>query len=376
MSDENVHVSTRSHLAEVVDSLKGFWQWWLEELAGVMPQALRSQFRVSSKAVLIEVDGGVCRLQSRTTKGTEFLTEFRLDEDPDLNEVEQRKMLISMTEQIVLLLPDHYVLSKIISLPQATSSRLENVLQFEMDRNTPFKAEDVYFNYQILNHDTAQQTIQVKLEIVTRTVLDELISQLVSQGITPSSVVPQSLSLSEIDNPAMSLLPRQNGTDKRRQAQRKRQQKVWIALVLIALVALWGLYQRYQRVEVLTQQIEEPRALAQQAKKLRSTLEQLQESQQFLFARKTTSPSVLILLRELTSIIPDNTWLTRLVIKDGEAALQGESANASALIGLIEETDQFQNVRFSSPVTINSRTEKERFSISAQLTQLQQGGAE
>jgi len=372
VSDENVNVGTRSYLEEVAESVKGFWQWWTEELAGLMPAVLRSQFKVQSKALLIEIDDGICRLKTKTPHGLELLSEFNLDSDLDDNEVEQRKTLAGMADQAILLLPDHYILRKTISLPEATASKLQDVLKFEMDRNTPFKADEVYFSYKVIRPDQAQHKIQVELTIVTRAVLDELLNRIAAQGINIGCVVPASLNLADIDNPVLNLLPRQGDADHRIRARRKQQQKFWFLLVLIVLVALGGLYQRYQRVESLTLEIEEPKTLAMETKRLRTELEQLKQSRQYLSSRKTSAPSALILLNELTILLPDNTWLTRLSIKDDAATLQGESSNASVLIGLIEQSEMFRDVRFSSPVTINPRSQKEHFSITARL---ESGGA-
>ncbi|WP_432471304.1 PilN domain-containing protein [Amphritea sp. HPY] len=376
MSDENTNVDTRSYLDEVAESVKGFWHWWTGELAGLMPTVLRSQFKVQSKALLIAIDNGVCYLKTKSPQGLELLAEFNLDDDPDYNEIEQRKTLAGMADQMVLLLPSHYILRKTVILPQATASKLDDVLKFEMDRNTPFKAEEVYFIHEIISRDPAQHKIHVELTIVTQDVLDGLLNRLAAQGIKVTNVVPESLNLTEIDNPVKNLLPREDGADHRIRAERQRQQKFWLLLVLIVLVALGGLYQRYQRVESLTREIEEPRALAMQAKKLRTELEQLQESRQFLVNRKQTAPSALLLLNELTGIIPDNTWLTRLFVKDQEITFQGESTSASALIGLVEESTMFHDVRFSSPVTINPRSQKEHFSITAKLQGPLAGGAQ
>jgi general secretion pathway protein L len=373
VSDENVNVSTRSNLDEAVDSVKGFWQWWTDELAGLMPKRLRSQFKVQSKALLVEIDNGICRLKTKTSRGAELLSEFSLDAEPDTNEVNQRNSLAGMSDQTILLLPEHYILRKAVSLPLATINKLEDVLKFEMDRNTPFKANDVYFIYRIISRDTEQQKVHIELAIVTRAVLDELLERLASQGIKPTTVVSEHVSLDEIDNPACDLLPLKPGSDQRMISRRKQQLKLWILVILILLIAGSSLYQRYQLAEQLSQDIEAPKELAMQAKKLRSELEQLKQSRQYLTTRKAAAPSVLIILNELTILLPDNTWLTRLSIKDGEVTLKGESTNASVLISLIEQSELFLDVRFTSPVTINPRTQKEHFSLTARL---ESGGAE
>lgn len=49
--------------------------------------------------------------------------------------------------------------------------------------------------------------------------------------------------------------------------------------------------------------------------------------------------------------------------------LDGESGEASALIGLLEGSALMENVRFASPVTSNPTTQKDRFSLVADLSQ-------
>jgi general secretion pathway protein L len=75
---------------------------------------------------------------------------------------------------------------------------------------------------------------------------------------------------------------------------------------------------------------------------------------------------VLELLDELTRILPDDTWITRLDIKGSELEIQGQSASAAALIPLIESSSILQNPRFRSPVTQIPRSDVERFHLSAE----------
>ena len=47
--------------------------------------------------------------------------------------------------------------------------------------------------------------------------------------------------------------------------------------------------------------------------------------------------------------------------------MQGQSPAASALIGALESSGLFENVRFTSPVTQDRRSGLERFHITAQI---------
>ncbi|GGK84883.1 PilN domain-containing protein [Amphritea balenae] len=367
MSGTELHSRSGSRLSKMLQTSNEFWLWWGGELAGLVPDAIRKYFKVQTRSVRVELINGSCRLHTYSGSRSALLTEFHLDQASGPEELEQRKALTSLSDQVVLLLPEHYILRKTISLPEATRSKLADVLNFEMDRNTPFKAEEVYFSYRISSHAKEQHKIQVELAIVTRAVLDELLEQLARQGVEPRRVVPQGVVPEEIDNPANDLLQR-GEPGKSQNGQDSRQRKLWL-LILLGLIVMGAFYQRYQHQANLQQAVIEPRAQAEHAKQLRDELQLLQDNRRFLIARKDPQSSSLVLLSELTRLLPDTTWISRLNLQDGTVVIQGESTNASALIAILEESTLFQDVRFSSPVTINPRSQKERFSISARQRQ-------
>jgi Tfp pilus assembly protein PilN len=68
-------------------------------------------------------------------------------------------------------------------------------------------------------------------------------------------------------------------------------------------------------------------------------------------------------MRDLTEILPADTWLTTLSLDDKGVELTGQAAAASALIPLLENSARLERVEFSSPVTRGR--EKEQFRIRA-----------
>lgn len=369
MSYHNLAVRALLSLQQLKGKLSEFWQWWTAELIGLIPAAIRSPFEIPSRMLLVRLSDNHCTLTTSTPQGENVLTEFSLDSHTSAEETGERRSLSGFAEQTVLLLPTELILYKTITLPAATASRLENVLAFEMDRNTPFKAEEVYFTFRIASRDLKQHKIQVELTIVTRKILDDLTQKIASLGVQISRVVPGNLNQSEVGNPEHNLLPQTDSADKRSGAQTRRLLGLWGLVLVILFIAFIALYQRYQHAEQLSRDIQAPRTEALQAKNIRDELEQLKASRAFLINSKIAAPSMLVLLKTLTEVIPDNTWLVRLTINEGQVTFQGESSDASSLISLIEETQAFNNVQFSSPVTINPRTQKERFAITASLGQ-------
>ena len=75
-----------------------------------------------------------------------------------------------------------------------------------------------------------------------------------------------------------------------------------------------------------------------------------------------------MIIRELTDVLPDNTWLNRLDIDGTQFQIQGQSETAALLIQLIESSPLLYNVRFSSSVVKVPRSITEQFHISADVT--------
>jgi Tfp pilus assembly protein PilN len=68
-------------------------------------------------------------------------------------------------------------------------------------------------------------------------------------------------------------------------------------------------------------------------------------------------------MRELTDLLPTDTWLTTLSLDAKGVELTGQAAAASALIPLLENSPRLERVEFSSPVTRGR--DKEQFRIRA-----------
>jgi hypothetical protein len=68
-------------------------------------------------------------------------------------------------------------------------------------------------------------------------------------------------------------------------------------------------------------------------------------------------------LRDLTDLLPADTWLTTVSFDQKGVELTGQAAAASALIPLLENSPRLERVEFSSPVTRGR--EKEQFRIRA-----------
>lgn len=79
--------------------------------------------------------------------------------------------------------------------------------------------------------------------------------------------------------------------------------------------------------------------------------------------RAISEGSVVLTIADLTSLLPDDTFLTDIEIVGSRISLSGYSQASSSLIGVLQDSGLFSNVRFSSSVTKAVGHSGDRFSI-------------
>ncbi|NVK41279.1 MAG: PilN domain-containing protein [Oceanospirillaceae bacterium] len=357
---------------EVSQPLSGFWQWWSGELFGLLPAEWRRRLR--GQALVARVEAGQ-KGQLVVSEGSEELYRVPLSAPPPLQLVQQLRQMSAQAGRTVLQVDPRKLLHKSIPLPAVTESRLESVLGFEMDRHTPFKAEDVYFGYRVSRRDVPGQRILVDLYLMPRKRLDGMLEQVRSFGLAPTAVLPVEARTSA-EQKTLNLLPREMRGSQGRERQRSLRNKMVVGGLLLAMLVAFPLYKRAQRVEALEAALAQPRAEAEQAQRVRAEIEALVDGREYLGRRKAEQLPVIFVLDELTRLLPDNTWLNRFEVDGQTVRVQGESGSASSLIALLEDSPMFMSVDFTSPVTINPRSQRERFSIEARLEPPEAGGEE
>ena len=81
--------------------------------------------------------------------------------------------------------------------------------------------------------------------------------------------------------------------------------------------------------------------------------------------RKREAPSTVIILDTLSTILPDNTYVTELRIEGNKLRLVGNTNDAPSLIRSIEQSGRFANANFFAPTTRLTEGTGERFHIEA-----------
>ncbi len=263
---------------------------------------------------------------------------------------------------VVLRLPAGALLERAVTLPLAAESSLERVIQYEMDRYTPFTADEVFWSAEVQSRDRAQARLQASILLVPRARLAALLPALKALGLLPMALEGQAAGGSFLRR-----LPL--GQRDERRVRRERRVLVVLAgacaMLAVAAVALPFLRQSRaadtveQRIAALQPSVSEAEALRQKLSAQAAGSDAIQREQALV-------GEPLEAIAALTQILPDDTFLTALGLQKRQLTIEGQSANAARLIGSLSTDPVIRNAAFAAPVT-RSDSGADLFSIKAEV---------
>lgn len=348
-------------------SLGQFFRWWGAELRALLPAELRARMEHASRRLLLRVSGDELEVAVAEGGGRQVLDICPLDRDARIQQQQLRELLSERDlaeAPRVLLLDGAEILRKQVIMPSAAESNLRQALSFEMDRQTPFRAEDVYFDFHVVHRDREGGQLRVDLAVCPRSVIQARLEQ-----INPRGLAPAAADLLVGDAPAgFNLLPPEL---RHRSANRRTRVNLLLAVVvalLLAFVMAQSLWLREHQVQLLEAAIQDVRVEAQRVQGIRSQIEDASQSAGFMVKQRRDTVPVVTVLAEVTRLLPDDTYLDRLRVWDGQVQLQGKSANAQQLIELVNSSRLLESASFKGPTRLDAASRKEIFDLTSNLT--------
>ncbi|MEP6997209.1 MAG: PilN domain-containing protein [Betaproteobacteria bacterium] len=370
--------------------LPRFWRWWMAELAPVVPAAPRSALRRWRMRPVIEFGEREAVFWRPEIVNGEIelaaMAKAPLAGDPaDVAAVGRAAMasigadaqgnVAGRPPRVVVALPPRQVMRKQLVLPAAVEENLEQALSYDLDRHTPFRPEQLYFDAVVVDRDPARKTITVDWAAALKTAVDGARRQAEAWGALVQAVVPGPASTMP---PRLNLLP----AEEQPHAGAWRRWQVWVPLVLLAVIALASvvvpLVQKREYAIALNKQAEEARVQALAADAVRTQLERAQGEYNYVLAKKYAYPGAVQLLDGVTRVLPDDTWVTQLEMRttlrgketQRDLVLRGESANAGKLIGLLEDSKLVEQAALRSSTTKIQPGPGEIFDLGAQVKKM------
>ncbi|HZT89843.1 MAG TPA: PilN domain-containing protein [Stellaceae bacterium] len=365
----------RASLNGVVAPARRFFHWWGGELAALMPDRLRELSRGRGQLVLAlgetseplgifaESSGALTPLARFTEAGAgnDAAAIGRILRRPEI-----ARPIAHGQVALCLRLPARWALCRVIELPLAADENLAEVVGFELDRHTPFRAEQVYFSYRVLVRDVAAQSLRVEVTVVPRTIAES--ARQVARELGWAAERLDVAAAGSFEAQSGNLLA--SAAPESRLAQGRFSYFLAAAAAGLALVALvLPTAVAMREAATMADEVAAAAPQARAAAAIRRQIDALRASQDFLLDRKLRSPTISNLLAVITRLMPDDAWLSELRVRGTEVELSGVAASASGLIAVLEQSGKFRDTTFRSPVTPDPATGRERFSIAARLAE-------
>lgn len=325
-----------------------FAHWWMRQMRALAP-GLLARVRPPEDALIITFDGPASGFE-QSPAGTVLLR--RQGREVRLGALDlTRNLSAGVPPHLVtgLRLPPGAVLRRALELPLAAARDLTAMLTFEMDRLTPFAADEVYWSASQLSHDRARAKLKLTLSIARRAEVDPLCIALGRINVTPSFI--------ETETGRLPL-----GTPGQQPGRRLRQ-GVYALCGLLALACLATPFIRQQiALDAAAQAVADTAPAATRAGTLRQQLTAAAQGRAAIAAARHAGDALQV-LATLTAALPDDTWLSDLTLKSGDLTFDGQSGNAAQLINLLSAVPGLRNPSFTAPVTRSSDGKADMFSM-------------
>lgn len=312
--------------------LPRFLGWWRDELLACVPAALRE--RVTTQRTPLQVPWPLTGQHG-----------------------------IAPERAVTLLLAPGQALLCPLRLPRQAGANLRAVVGYELDKYTPFTAQQLYFDVRAQAADTPGW-LDVQLLVIPRERLDQVVQQAQAEGLQVTRVD----ALDAAGQPyTMNLMP---AHARDREAQRMQRLKgafaAAVGLLLVVCLVTW-LGNREQALLDMQAEVAQLRGRALQVDAMRKQVLARAETDRALQRQGRERQTSVALLNQLTTCLPADTWLEQLELRaDASVRLSGASRQASSLPGQLARCAGLDQASFQGGLQPERDTGLERFTLVAQ----------
>lgn len=339
--------------------MRDFWDWWLGQLLELVPQRFRQTGTSAGDALVIAPIGPLGEVDGVTASLRRGGRETLLGRYP-LASAGFTGLPRAAGKPAVLRLHDTDVLQKTVSLPLAAERELRQVLAFEMDRETPFAAEELYWDYQVESVDRQSGRLSVRLTLLPKAALAPLLAALRGAGLAPRRA-----EIADARGRACHLPLDGNGGRIEAPSRRFVHAAAAVCAVLGLAVVVTPFVRQSLALAAVDRQVAAGRVAAAEADKLRRDIDRLSGNVDLIARERDKAGHPLEALAAATRVLPDDTYLSEFSLRHRKVTLSGRSAAAARLIGPLSASGEFGNPAFAAPVTRLEALHAEVFTITA-----------
>lgn len=265
----------------------------------------------------------------------------------------------------VALLPDQFLFRR-LELPHRAAEFLPGIVRAQIDSLTPWCADECVFGWSSPEQIDSEK-MAVTVVATARAVVAPYISTLARAGCHAISLftVPSEASDDEISVKVHEEL----GSAIVSHETLSRMLRAGLAIALAAAV-LTAAGAAFLSDHYNAQQRELSAELSRARSHSSIDASTAATAQDRILSHKNVSPFVVLVLEDLSRLLPDQTYLTEMRIEGSKLQIVGTTQEAPALVGLLERSGRFKQVSFFAPTT-RALDQRDRFHIEATIQPVQ-----
>jgi len=340
-------------------SASEFLRWWKQHLWECVPASMRRRIVQSRRPAIWSPSDDRVWVAGASVDSSKSFTQ---------------SALAQRGGDVALVVGENNGFRRTVDLPMSVEGRLQQVLGFELDRLTPLRPSELYYDFHVVERNNSAGTCRVELVAAPKTRVAPLLDAAAKRNITVSRLL---LSPADADTTLALLSP------SRELAGEGATNRNWINWALAGLCAALGLalvifplWQMRQQVIDLQPIEAKAKSDAEAASILQRQLEKQIGEYNLPLSRKHASPLAIQVLEELSKRLPEDTWVQTLEIhavpnqKTREVVLQGETGSGGKIMQILQESALLKDPTFKSTMT-RVAPNAERFHIAAELVTAQ-----
>jgi general secretion pathway protein L len=348
--------------------INGFWRW-LDLVADAIV-AIIARVAARSTVRLVEEESGKFVIQTpvvRRSAGASIAGPLRLEDGKIVSRQTAETDAVLRGSRVEVIFQAERFLFKPLELPSRAAEFLDGVVRAQIDRLTPWSAEDAAFGCS-KPADAGADRIVVTVAATAKATITPYLQAFARLGVHSITMSTQSPAAGP--NAAAIKISEQNvaGIQEIHRIRRILAAILAVGCLTAAAASIAGTIiggNLEATQDDLARRIAARRASVVAA--LNAPGDPTTIAQRALARRKNEIPSSVIALEVLSQILPDNTYVTELRIEADKLRITGVSLEAPALIRLIEHSGHFSGATFFAPTTRAASVPGDRFNIEARI---------
>ncbi len=336
-----------------VDSLISYLRSWADGIAASFPANLSAALGLGEEFSIIAVTDS--KIEVFQYRGRQIVTSSQLTSKQENNVRKQFR------GPQLLLIPKEDSMTLSLSVPKSAQRSIDQLLESEIERLTPFKFSEVKATYEIASTEAGQ--LNIKIHVVPSIKFDALLETATEAGALPEKAViePTLNSGHFVGNFLIG--------DNLPNSSRRFQYAILILILFLGCSAIASPFvQREWSIRKLNETMEQFRPQIEIIQSKRKRLDQIRNEAETITNFIKTSPDILLLLDSVTTILPDTAWLKQYSVKDTELILQGFATDASDVLNALNKVKLLKDPFFKSSIIKEPSNQLERFHIGVKLS--------